>query len=553
MHRRDLSKALLATATGSALLAQRADAQTCVAPCFAETSFESAAGVPAPNTAFVSAPEDIRRLGGVGDGATDNTTAISNAQSVSGSSYFARGSYRIASNLALNAAYAPIFEKLATWKPDANSTISIAGPVTAGNQQIFDLSNANSVVTLTNQVVNAAWFGMVPDGNFATGSGTNNTTAMQQAVNALATAGGGALFIPPGIYLLNTQVTIPSGVSVFGAGKWSTILFCPNGFSDTTGLIAVNGTGGYPTCIHGLAILAQTNGAGGCGLVSTKNGFFLSDIWVNGFTSHVGVVLNQTDNFLSDFVIELCLYGLQCLQVHQTIANGTFYGNQASGCVVDNSGAAENGRVTFTNVRSSADVQSGFLVSGGKRVTFDACSCTNTDATKYTTAGLQVDSSNDVIVTGFAGYLGTTSSAAAGILLSGGSTNILVSASTCTNWQDGLRSGTSGPTVALTVNGGNFSGNVRNGIYIAGGDQIVLNGNNCHSNGGSGIYSDNSSASGNHLINGNMANGNVYGLTASIGVGTAFTNLVGNMFRANTSAGIQKLGTTANINDIGNY
>jgi len=358
------------------------------------------------------------------------------------------------------------------------------------------------------------------------------------------------LFIPPGIYKLASRVNVPDGVSIFGAGKWATILFCPTAFSDTNGLIAVSGVNGYPTSIRSLAIVAQTGGAGGCGLVSTKNGFFISDIWINGFVTNYGMILNQTDNYLSDFVIEMCLNGLLCQQTHQTISDGELFYNQAVGGTIANSGSVENGRVTFTNVRCAVDAQVGFLVSGGKRVTLDACAVTHVDGSRYTTAGIKVDSSNDVIVTGYSSYLGTFSSAAAAVLISN-STNVQVGTSNGGNWRDGVRAINS---VAVTVDSSNFSGNSRYGIYVSGGDQIILTGNNCHSNGVTGIFSDNVSASGNHLINSNMTNNHAsYGITANVGAASAFTNIVGNMARGNSAGGVQKSGLVTNINDVANY
>jgi hypothetical protein len=46
MQRRDLSKALLATAASSALLSSRTEAQTCTAPCYAQTAVEVSIGGP---------------------------------------------------------------------------------------------------------------------------------------------------------------------------------------------------------------------------------------------------------------------------------------------------------------------------------------------------------------------------------------------------------------------------------------------------------------------------------------------------------------------------
>jgi hypothetical protein len=52
MQRRDLSKALLASAAGSAILSKSTQAQTCTPPCYGITAAETAASVVPLNTAY---------------------------------------------------------------------------------------------------------------------------------------------------------------------------------------------------------------------------------------------------------------------------------------------------------------------------------------------------------------------------------------------------------------------------------------------------------------------------------------------------------------------
>jgi hypothetical protein len=539
MRRRDLSKALVASAAGAAFLASRSQAR-------------AGADVKAESAAFVGAPNDVRGLDGAPDGTTDNSMPITRAQNVSGSSYFKRGTWRVGSNLTLDRAYAPIFEGLAVWKPDAEKTISIAGQITsAGNQRIFDLSNAHSAVRISNQVINAAWFGVVPDGNYATGEGSDNCPKLQQAINALAAAGGGALYVPPGIYLLSAQVTVPDGVTVYGAGKWSTILFASAHFDNEGGLIRIQGRNGNPTCFHGISVVGQEGGVGGVGVYSEKNGVFINDIWCSAFIHNPGIVLNQTDNFLSDFVVELCMSGVQVKQTHVTIANGRTYRNTAAGIMVANGGAIDEGRVTIDAVRSADDGEDFILVRGGKCVTASNCDATSLNNRNYSAAAYRADSATDVVFNACTGTLAAGTSTAAGVLVYGKSSKIAAQGCHLTGFQDGLRALDS---KAVNVNGGNYSGNTRRGIYFAAGDQMICQGVNASGNGAnsSGIHSDNCAAGGSHLITGNIANGQRFGITAHIGSARAVTNLVGNLIRGNTGKGIKKTGTVANINDIGN-
>ena len=75
MRRRDVSKVLLATAGGAALLATRAQAQTCTAPCYERTAAEIAAGVTPVNYAY--APGDFPRYG-----ASPSASAATNADAI---------------------------------------------------------------------------------------------------------------------------------------------------------------------------------------------------------------------------------------------------------------------------------------------------------------------------------------------------------------------------------------------------------------------------------------------------------------------------------------
>jgi hypothetical protein len=77
MHRRDISVALFASAAGSALLSERSEAQSCTAPCYAQTSAESAAGVTPTNTAYP--PGNVLRYGADPNGSADSTAAFNAA------------------------------------------------------------------------------------------------------------------------------------------------------------------------------------------------------------------------------------------------------------------------------------------------------------------------------------------------------------------------------------------------------------------------------------------------------------------------------------------
>jgi hypothetical protein len=76
MDRRDVSKALLGVAAGSAVLPRAAEAQTCTAPCYPTTAAESAAKY-SPNTLYPSG--NLLRYGADPTGVTASDTALSSA------------------------------------------------------------------------------------------------------------------------------------------------------------------------------------------------------------------------------------------------------------------------------------------------------------------------------------------------------------------------------------------------------------------------------------------------------------------------------------------
>ncbi len=84
MRRRDISRVLLASATGAAATAvapSAAQAQTCTSPCYPQTAVELAAGITPTNTSYL--PGDIRRYGALVDGSTDDAAANQKALKLS--------------------------------------------------------------------------------------------------------------------------------------------------------------------------------------------------------------------------------------------------------------------------------------------------------------------------------------------------------------------------------------------------------------------------------------------------------------------------------------
>ena len=409
---------------------------------------------------------------------------------------------------------------------------------------------ARTVDSKLKDTVSVKDFGAVADGVFASGAGTDNTAAFQAAINSLINPSLGAksLYIPAGVYKLSTQITIPSGISVFGDGPWSSIVFCPSTFSDVSGLVRLNGSGGPPTSVKGLGILAQTGGASGYGLVSVANGVFLDWLWVNGFT--VGIQLDSTDNFLTNFASELSTTNVYITQSDVNVSNGTVYGGQ-NGITVANNSAVDSGRVILTAIRATSCLQNGFYLGPAKHVSLVGCAAYHGNNTKLVTSGLTISTSTDVIVDGFSAMLGSTSTTSTGIKVIA-SSRVIVNGGQIRNFIDGVVSNASGD---VTFNGIQATNNGRSGMYINAGTRIIISNNILRSNGTSGvsdygIITLNSDANSTHTIVNNTCtdvSGGVqdYGISASVSQSTSYTIIDGNVCQNNNTADIYLEGTNS--------
>jgi hypothetical protein len=431
---------------------------------------------------------------------------------------------------------------------DVHCVNNVAGITTDQASGVYWAQSGTGAITRTvdaklKDVVSVKDFGAVADGNFATGAGTNNTAAFQAAINSLTSPGNGgrSLYVPAGVYKLSSQITVPSGVSIFGDGPWSSIVFCPLAFTNTGGLIRLNGTGGPPTSVTGLGILAQTGGATGYGLVSVANGVFLDSLWVNGFG--VGIQLSSTDNFLTNFASELNTTNVFITESDVNVSHGTVYGG-TNGVTVANSTAVSSGRVTLTGVRATSCAQNGFYLGPAKHVSVIGCSAYHDNAGLFTSSGLTVDTSNDVIINGFSGMLGSTSTTSTGIKITA-SNRVTVNGSQLRGFIDGLLSNASSD---VTFNGVQATANGRSGMYINAGTRIVISNNILRSNGtvgvsDYGIITVNSDANSTHTIVNNTCtdvSGGVqdYGIAASISQATSYTIIDGNICQNNNTADI---------------
>jgi hypothetical protein len=399
------------------------------------------------------------------------------------------------------------------------------------------------------------WFGDVPDGNVGTGAGTNNSVAFSQALGTAHLRGTSFTTAPnrlitlPGMYRCATSVFVGDNIVWQGAGKYATTLLAASAFTDPAGLVAIAGIGSYPTSFKGFAVLGQVGGAGGSGIVSTKNACFISDVWVGAFTAHPGIILGSSDNFLTDFAVELNNNGIQVTYTGVNISNGTTYQNSNAGILVSNSASTETGRTIISDVRSSTDFLNAVKISSGKHVTISNHNASGSVNSAYGSAAYEIDNSTGVIMEGCSGIVPAGASLAPGVLIDSTSTDVSVNGASMTGFYDGLQIN---GAQRVTVTGGRYRSNSRKGVYLNAGGAITVSGVQATGNTGAGIHSDNTAGSGYHQITGcGTFSNTAEGILANCGA-ASFTNLVGNMNRAN-GTNLSKTGTTANINDVGNF
>lgn len=405
-----------------------------------------------------------------------------------------------------------------------------------------------------NNNVDVKWFGAVADGNYTTGTGTDNSASIQNAVN-YAYANNLGVIVSRGIYKCVTGIQIPSGLNFQGDGIWNSILFAPTTFTDINGLLNVNGIGGYPSNISNLAVLCQSGGCLGTGINCTKNGTFISNIWVAGFT--IGIDLISTDIFLSNFAVEYCVTGIVPRASSINIINGTVY-NCSIGLTVANNSFGESSNILLTDVRINESTQNAFVLGNYcKNIVVTNCHAYATNISGLQSTGFYIEGS-DIKISKCTSKFNTGTATTAIALSVNNSSNIEIEGFTGNNFKIGAKVNNS---YNVKVLGSNFNLNNQYGIHVTGGDIIDISGNTCLRNGTSGATSDaaikdeNTDAYAIHKVSNNICvqngGGNQdYGLDLSVtdnSGSSGATYINGNVANFNNIGQIQKNGLVANI------
>lgn len=123
----------------------------------------------------------------------------------------AYGTARLNSNVTLSA---PLICQGGVVKPASGVTVTIAGPITAGQQKAFDSSLGGSVVFSNADVVHVDWWGAVSNGV------TNDGPAILAAYNA--TPADGRLQLGSGDYYTTSTLVISKPITIAGMGMKAT-------------------------------------------------------------------------------------------------------------------------------------------------------------------------------------------------------------------------------------------------------------------------------------------------------------------------------------------
>jgi hypothetical protein len=301
-------------------------------------------------------------------------------------------------------------------------------------KQVYAGEDAMATQRLAWQTWNVKAHGALGDGS------TDDTTAIQAAMDAANTAGGGMVYFPPGTYI-TTAITIYSQIKIVGAGpelsvvkmkaSTNTQVFTSTGFSGLTGGNTGGGIAGFE--IRDLAVDGNkaNNTTAGVGIRIYGYDFRIDNVNVRNCKGTgiycewgSGTSAVTPDNFESSFIgiksHDNGGDGFDLRGPHDSmLVNCIAYLNAGNGFSCKGNGGA----MVFSNCHSwgYAQVWAYYLETGGNLLS----NCTGEGAGSNSTTGGQVFiGANDNSVTGgnfFSANAGTPTRNVRGIVIGDGS------------------------------------------------------------------------------------------------------------------------------------
>jgi hypothetical protein len=204
------------------------------------------------------------------------------------------------------------------------------------------------------EIVSVKDFGAVGNGS------TDDTAAIQAAINSLS-ATGGTVYLPTGTYKVSSTISWTfDNLTLMGAGKGATEIRTFIAATDVIG-IGTTADGVSRGGIYDLSIIADTTQVSGAGIHLTNcNNVRISNV-VMGYGLYTGIQISagadQFGNYIDNFFISTCTYG-----IYVGGATGIVQGVYASDGVI---GSCTNSGILLQQI-------SGFYGSS-----FDIISCRN--------------------------------------------------------------------------------------------------------------------------------------------------------------------------------
>ena len=348
------------------------------------------------------------------------------------------------------------------------------------NQFLQVAHNSDGTLNSVIDAYNVKDYGAKGDGT------TDDTTAIQNAFNAVSTAGGGLVFFPQGTYVIASDITVPSNCTIEGAGRDS-ILFAKA--STSPNLLNCSGSS------HIIISKLQLNG--------NKANVTILGIQ---YTQENGIYLHNSD----DITIRDCY-------IHDCMVSG----------IMANGGSTN---IMITNCRMVSNYDNQIYIRAQNTSPYSACSyisITGCECSGGSFSGIQILGSSYFAITGNVCYSnGPTSGQGDGIGSEGASYGT-ISGNTCYN------NGIQGINIRYTSEVG--SNQASNHINVVG-NTIYNHTSTGGDAGGIGVSDSNHiTVATNHLFNNNF--GINVANVASLGVNDL--KITGNSVKTSNDTGIR--------------
>lgn len=180
---------------------------------------------------------------------------------------------------------------------------------TVDNGIVFATSGAGRFIRLYSGAVNARWFGAKADAS------TDDTNALQSAINSVYALGGGEIYFPPGNYRVTGALTCHQGMIFAGAGQANpaaqttpiaTIFTHAPGSSTTSDFLTLSTDPATPSVAYNMIEIRDLRIVGGAGAGHSRDGIYLNgaqarltNVQVTAFERY-GLRLNSMINSVFD-------------------------------------------------------------------------------------------------------------------------------------------------------------------------------------------------------------------------------------------------------------